>query len=756
MAGRRRSAPAVAALRAGDVVGVRARRRRGLRRRRRRRRRLRRLVDAADCRRRVRFPRIVTPRADGGSAGSAARLPADGARTVGPARRWRSAVPLLLGGAVGVRRRRRRRRPVRSSSPDGDRGSRQSSPGRAAARPATAPTARAALGPAWAGALGTDGRARPTARRSPSTRPTSPGRSPTPTPRSSTASPSTMPKTDLTDAEVADLVAYIVELNGRRMRRRMPRVVGRWSLPAPRGVRRRRPRARRHDPRPRAAGRRRRPARRQPRRRAVRVPGARPTACWSSTSATRTARTCARRRWPTCATALDDLGDDAERVEVAMVTVDPDRDTPRARRLRAELRRPAPTPSPPTTRPRCSPSPGRSASATRCARRPTATIEVGHSSYLFAVDDAGQLVLTWPVGGGEDAAPTTSPATSASCSRPPTTLTGMVRVGPRGASRRAVGVVAVAGAGRRRARRPGRADRLRDDRRVGRPRRPPASTSTVVGGDSFLQLDGRARHRGRRRRATSRSRTCTSGPTASSRRTSARRRRTSTPTATAAATPPAGADPTLPPDWQPVGSGGRVRLARPPGPLDGARTRRRRARPATQIQASTVPMIVDGDPVDGRRVAGRGCRRRRGCRSPSAPPSAARSCSWRWSTRPGWRGRCSPSPSPPAAIGWWQFSSLPAETGPLLVWWLLPAVAAGVAAAGARCSAGAWCRTPSCCSPRWSSACGCGCAATAAFRAIIPTDAPFWLDRGVMAATGRRRRRRGDRRGGGDVPRPLD
>ena len=29
-----------------------------------------------------------------------------------------------------------------------------------------------------------------------------------------------------------------------------------------------------------------------------------------------------------------------------------------------------------------------------------------------------------------------------------------------------------------------------------------------------------------------------------------------------------------------------------------------------------------------------------------------------------------------------------------------------------------------------------------AFRALIPTDAPYWLDRGVMAATGGRRRDR--------------
>ena len=33
-----------------------------------------------------------------------------------------------------------------------------------------------------------------------------------------------------------------------------------------------------------------------------------------------------------------------------------------------------------------------------------------------------------------------------------------------------------------------------------------------------------------------------------------------------------------------------------------------------------------------------------------------------------------------AGIGWWEYASLPSETGPLSVWWLLPVVAAGSAA----------------------------------------------------------------------------
>jgi hypothetical protein len=35
---------------------------------------------------------------------------------------------------------------------------------------------------------------------------------------------------------------------------------------------------------------------------------------------------------------------------------------------------------------------------------PNGEIQVGHSSNLFAVDDAGRLVLTWSVGGGDGTA----------------------------------------------------------------------------------------------------------------------------------------------------------------------------------------------------------------------------------------------------------------------------------------------------------------------------------------------------------------
>jgi protein SCO1/2 len=101
--------------------------------------------------------------------------------------------------------------------------------------------------------------------------------------------------------------------------------------------------------------------------------------------------------------ALADIGADAERVEVAMVTVDPDRDSavladyiqsffPDAHAIatddQAALQSVA----------------GPFGVSYEVRTAPNGEIEVGHSSNLFAVDDEGRLVLTWSVGGGEGTA----------------------------------------------------------------------------------------------------------------------------------------------------------------------------------------------------------------------------------------------------------------------------------------------------------------------------------------------------------------
>jgi hypothetical protein len=86
-----------------------------------------------------------------------------------------------------------------------------------------------------------------------------------------------------------------------------------------------------------------------------------------------------------------------------------------------------------------------------------------------------------------------------------------------------------------------------------------------------------------------------------------------------------------------------------------------------------------------------------------------------------------------AGIGWWQYASVPPETGPSSISWLLPAIAAGsavvavtlgrslvshalVALAGLQLVLWAFVRREG------------------LTKAVLPTDAPFWLDRGVTAA----------------------
>lgn len=95
--------------------------------------------------------------------------------------------------------------------------------------------------------------------------------------------------------------------------------------------------------------------------------------------------------------ALEQLGDDAGRVGVAMVTVDPERDTdvladyvqgfvPDAHALA--------TPDAATLQSVADPF-----GITYDVRTtPDGSVEVGHSSYLFAVDAGGTLVVTWPFG----------------------------------------------------------------------------------------------------------------------------------------------------------------------------------------------------------------------------------------------------------------------------------------------------------------------------------------------------------------------
>lgn len=92
------------------------------------------------------------------------------------------------------------------------------------------------------------------------------------------------------------------------------------------------------------------------------------------------------------------------------------------------------------------------------------------------------------------------------------------------------------------------------------------------------------------------------------------------------------------------------------------------------------------------------------------------------------------------AIGWWQFASLPAETGPQFVWWLLPALAlvAALAAVVVGRDAGPVRRLAA------AALALLGAVFLAVWflirrqvlvRPILPTDAPWWFDRAVTAGS---------------------
>ena len=84
-------------------------------------------------------------------------------------------------------------------------------------------------------------------------------------------------------------------------------------------------------------------------------------------------------------------------------------------------------------------------------------------------------------------------------------------------------------------------------------------------------------------------------------------------------------------------------------------------------------------------------------------------------------------------VGWAQYRSLPGETGPVAAWWLLPLVALGFAVVGVLLGS----------SPSAHAATAIAAVQVGLWgytrrdglrRAILPTDAPFWLDRFVGAA----------------------
>jgi protein SCO1/2 len=100
-------------------------------------------------------------------------------------------------------------------------------------------------------------------------------------------------------------------------------------------------------------------------------------------------------------TALGDIGEDAERIDVAMVTVDPDRDTdvladyvrgfvPDGHAIATDDQQALRSVAEPF------------GVSYEVFTSPAGDVEVGHSSNLFVVDDTGTLVLTWSFGTTSD------------------------------------------------------------------------------------------------------------------------------------------------------------------------------------------------------------------------------------------------------------------------------------------------------------------------------------------------------------------
>jgi len=93
-------------------------------------------------------------------------------------------------------------------------------------------------------------------------------------------------------------------------------------------------------------------------------------------------------------------------------------------------------------------------------------------------------------------------------------------------------------------------------------------------------------------------------------------------------------------------------------------------------------------------------------------------------------------------VGWWQYSSLPAETGPRPIWWVLPAVAMAATTAAAAIAL-VPSRSATVARPLAPALALLGALNLALWgwsrrgtlsHSVLPTDAPWWLDRLVTAA----------------------
>lgn len=199
---------------------------------------------------------------------------------------------------------------------------------------------------------------------------------------------------------------------------------------------------------------------------------------------------------------------------------------------------------------------------------------------------------------------------------------------------------------------------------------------------------------------------------------------------------PPEADHTAPPEWRRVAGGGswawhdhRAHRMDPFPPVN--------ARRGDQVLDTVVPLLVDGVEVDVRVTS-------TWMPAPSRVPpiaGAVAGLALVAALRRRVTVALAVASTTALAVGLAQFTSLPAATKPLWLWWAAPAVAlaASGAALAARLRRGA--ATPE---PLWAQGATLVAAAQllvwgverrhGLVRAVLPTDAPFWLDRFVSAA----------------------
>jgi hypothetical protein len=194
------------------------------------------------------------------------------------------------------------------------------------------------------------------------------------------------------------------------------------------------------------------------------------------------------------------------------------------------------------------------------------------------------------------------------------------------------------------------------------------------------------------------------------------------------------ADPDAEPEWREIGTDGRWswhdhrgHLMQPVPPFG--------TQPGDRILESVVPLVVDGSEVDVTVIS-------TWQPEPSLAPiwigvllgALVTLAGVVLITRGGAVAAVAVAPVVVAAVaGAWQYTSLPAETGPRLTWWLLP-VFAGIAAL---CGLVPFVRRDRLIAPALLGLAGLLLVGWSWMRldgltaAIVPTDAPNWFDRGA-------------------------